>query len=196
MRYRLSHTRGSFIIDALSGVDLYQDTSTQHDSKVLLLDAQPCLDESHPSPTPPNYNLVSLNISQKIQIYPLEMNEESLLETITQKSTSFAQKEDAMLKNKEEMEFKRAIVKSLEWKRIHDLEDNSYQEDLEKIMELSKRESESIEMVNDDLQTKETLDLRQAILQSLELKRAYELEDDAYQRDLDFILEQSRMSIT
>jgi hypothetical protein len=196
MRYRLSHTRGSFIIDALSGVDLYQDTSTQHDSKVLLLDAQPCLDESHPSPTPPNSNLVSLNISQKIQIYPLEMNEESLLETITQKSTSFAQKEDAMLKNKEEMEFKRAIVKSLEWKRIHDLEDNSYQEDLEKIMELSKRESESIEMVNDDLQTKETLDLRQAILQSLELKRAYELEDDAYQRDLDFILEQSRMSIT
>jgi hypothetical protein len=150
MDHKLSSSRGSFIVDALSGVDLYEDTSTRYDSKVVIVDK---VDSYHPasstdsSYTPSYRPRVPLHhFAQPIHSHPYQnMDEETLLQTIQEMSCRLAHVEHVTLQSKEEQEFKRAMLKSLEWKRIQELDTNDDQIETERALALSRIENEALE---------------------------------------------------
>lgn len=145
MDHTISPTRGSFLVDALSGIDLYEDTSTRHDSKVIVVDQQDSCQSLH---TTPIYRpLLSLHsyANSFHSNHKADEDEDSLLETIKEMSKKCALKEDSNLQTREEQEYKRALLKSLEWKRIQELDMNDDNLDIERVIELSRIENEVAE---------------------------------------------------
>jgi len=149
MDHKLSQSRGSFIVDALSGIDLYEDTSSRKNSKVVVLDRQDSCGVSSVEPlsVPSSRSFMALHhFAQHIHSNPpQDMGDDALLENVKHMSMRLAEKEHSSLQTKEELELKRAMLKSLEWKRIHELDMNDDIIETERAMKLSRMESEAFE---------------------------------------------------
>ena len=185
MNHTLSQGKGGFIIDAFSGVDLHEDLSNRYDSKIVVVDRQEScdlhMDASH---TPTFRSYVSLqHFSQPISSQV--MDDDTLLEKIKDMSTRLADKEHLTLQTKEELELKRAMLKSLEWKRIHELDMNEDDIETARALELSKIE-------NDNQEHEYNKMIEKVLLISRDHEHDQQTWSDREQEDLESAMKSSR----
>jgi len=147
MDHKISKCRGFFVVDALSGVDLYEDQSHRFDSKVVLI----------PPPDDHDVQIIGKPATKKhseqhrlapscnaIEYSPLPSEvaaDDVLIQSVKQMSASETTKYKALCL-KEESEMKRAELESLVMQRKYEEElgDDSDDEECKKVLVLSKEE--------------------------------------------------------